>query len=81
MLPNPNGGTYGPTSGSPNLYPPGTEHLRPDNVEWPSRDPVVKKGEAEATASVSSLLFRAPFSRTTLQSYQHMFGMCVKFVR
>lgn len=53
MLPNPAGGKYGPTSGSPNLYPPGTEHLRPASVEWPPRDPVVKKAEAEASESVS----------------------------
>jgi hypothetical protein len=55
MLPNPAGGKYGPTSGSPNLYPPGTEHLRPDNVEWPPKDPVVKKAETEAASSVGSL--------------------------
>jgi hypothetical protein len=53
MLPNPAGGNYGPTSGAPNLYPPGTEHLRPANVEWPPKDPVEKKAGAEASASVS----------------------------
>jgi hypothetical protein len=54
MFPNPaTGERYGPTSGSPNLYPPGTEHLRPDNVEWPPKDVNVKKAEKEAAASVS----------------------------
>ncbi|TVY57980.1 4-carboxymuconolactone decarboxylase [Lachnellula cervina] len=34
LLPNPSdpsGSSYGPTSGSPNLYPPGTEQFRPTN--------------------------------------------------
>ncbi|CZR51203.1 related to uncharacterized homolog of gamma-carboxymuconolactone decarboxylase subunit [Phialocephala subalpina] len=30
---NPAGGSYGPDSGAPNLYPPGHEHLRPTNTD------------------------------------------------
>lgn len=68
LLPNPAGGTYGPTSGSPNLYPPGTEHLRPKDVEWPPRDAVEKKAEAEAAASVSYPSLCPPSTQSYLSS-------------